>query len=129
MKNYYDDMIKEALFSLGKKSNNIVEFDYILENIDYDELIEISHFKNTKEGVDFLKKNISDLMLSKDYLKLINKNKTHYPIIKSECPICLNGKIKYMTEQYPYSEEHLYCNNCNSTFNIKNGINDKELPR
>ena len=35
------------------------------------------------------------------------------------CPQCNEDKLKYMYEYFPYTDEHLWCEECNSTFNIK----------
>lgn len=35
------------------------------------------------------------------------------------CPHCGKGKLVYVSGSFPYSEEYLWCKDCNSTFNIK----------
>ena len=34
------------------------------------------------------------------------------------CPHCKQDKLQYMKENFPYTDEHLWCEKCNSTFNI-----------
>jgi len=41
-----------------------------------------------------------------------NKHNQIYDV----CPHCNNGKLQYMYEHFPYSDEHLWCESCNSTF-------------
>jgi hypothetical protein len=46
------------------------------------------------------------------------------PQINDICPNCIKNKIEtpgrlvYMYEHFPYSDEHLWCKTCNSTYSI-----------
>jgi len=35
------------------------------------------------------------------------------------CSTCNKNKLVYVRDTYPYSEEYLWCKECNSTYNIK----------
>ncbi len=39
--------------------------------------------------------------------------------INDICPHCKKGKLKYAYANFPFSDEHLICDICDSTYNIK----------
>ena len=46
----------------------------------------------------------------------LNKDVTQ---IGDICPHCNQGKLRYVWECYPHTDEHLECSDCNSTYLIK----------
>ena len=45
--------------------------------------------------------------------------KTYFSLKEGDtCPHCAKGRVQYITESFPYSTEHWWCENCNSTFKI-----------
>jgi len=45
------------------------------------------------------------------------KEKREFEIL-DECTICKKGKLELVTENFPYTIDHLQCSNCDSTFNL-----------
>ena len=51
------------------------------------------------------------------YLNIKEKNILNQ--INDICSHCKEGILQYICAYFPYSEEHLKCNKCDSTYNIK----------
>jgi uncharacterized protein YbaR (Trm112 family) len=44
------------------------------------------------------------------------------PQLNDICPNCKIGKLQYMYEHFPYSDEHLWCENCNSAYSLNHKV-------
>jgi len=48
--------------------------------------------------------------------------------LNDKCPNCIKnnmdkiGRLVYMYEYFPYSDEHLWCENCNSTYSLNHKV-------
>jgi hypothetical protein len=50
------------------------------------------------------------------------------PQINDSCPNCIKnklekiGKLQYVGGNFPYTDEYLWCNNCNSTYSVNHKV-------